>query len=99
MSWGGRENKRLAELVIEVWGTRCAKCGGQINLSLPRRHPRGLSIGHQLPRSRGGSDDISNLRPEHFQCNLKAGARLGPISTARAWDVPGMTESPGFLSE
>lgn len=88
MSWGGRKVRRLAQLVVETYGNRCAKCLGYIDLTLTHPHPRRLSVGHQLPRSRGGSDDISNLRPEHLRCNLAAGDRLGPSPTARPWDVP-----------
>lgn len=85
-TWNGRKISKLRTLVLEVYGSRCHKCKGWINLDLRYPHPRSFSIGHQLPRSLGGSDDITNLRPEHLQCNLKAGARLG--ATARPYEVP-----------
>lgn len=37
--------------------------------------PLGLTIGHVIPLSHGGSDDDANLRPEHRRCNLAAGNR------------------------
>lgn len=92
MSWSGRKISRLRQLVLDEYGARCAKCKGWIDLSLAHPHPRSLTIGHQLPRSLGGSDDLSNLRPEHRACNLKAGSRL--TSTARPLDLPAWLDPP-----
>lgn len=73
----GRRVRKTIDLLAIVYGTRCAKCGAVIDLW--RKHPDPLSpsIGHQLPRSRGGSDDLGNLRLEHLRCNEAAGNRIG----------------------
>ena len=34
------------------------------------------SADHVIPRSRGGSNRIENLKPAHLSCNLAAGGRM-----------------------
>ena len=41
--------------------------------------PMGWEIDHLLPVALGGSDDLSNLRPLHWQANRSAGGRLGGL--------------------
>lgn len=50
----------VREYLLEKWGRRCAYCGAQ---STP------LNIDHIRPRSRGGSDRISNLAVACISCN------------------------------
>lgn len=71
----------MRRLVTEAYGNRCHICTLPINLALAYPHPLSLSLDHLLPRSRGGSDDVSNLRPVHLRCNLSRGAR--PASAVR----------------
>lgn len=75
MTWNGVQSARLAPLVVQTYGAVCYLCGGGIDLAAPRRSPMGLSLDHVRPRSLGGSDEIDNLRPVHFRCNLKKGNR------------------------
>ncbi len=57
--WGGRKVAELRDLVIATYGDVCCLCG-----------ERGSNtVEHVVPRSRGGSDDIDNLRPAHKSCN------------------------------
>lgn len=63
-------------LVVQAYGHNCWLCHQPIDLDLPRHHPRALSVDHVLPRSRGGTDDLANLRPAHRRCNLQRGAKL-----------------------
>lgn len=56
----------------------CGRCGGAIDLGLSGMHPLGFTLGHVVPVSRGGGDDLDNLRPEHRRCNLAASARRDP---------------------
>ena len=81
MTWGGRRSQRLVALCLQTYGTRCWLCG----------HDGAESADHLLPRSRGGSDHIDNLRPAHFRecptcgvrCNQSRGNRLSSRSRRR----------------
>lgn len=75
MSWSGRKIKRLANEVISRYGSVCWLCTLPIDLTLPRTAPGGLSIDHVVPRSKGGSDELANLRPAHRECNLRRCAK------------------------
>lgn len=62
--------QRLTQLVVLTYGYDCHLCGKPILTS------RDLSIDHVLPRARGGSDSLENLRPAHVSCNSSKGARI-----------------------
>lgn len=79
--WNGATVRRLKPVVIDVYGIRCWLCGKGIDLALFHPHPGSFSIDHVVPRSKGGSNHISNLRPAHRRCNLRRGDR--PASTVR----------------
>ena len=82
----GDRAKKIKPLLVSMYGARCAKCAQPIDLSLHYPDPLNLSIGHQLPLSRGGTDTIDNLRPEHLQCNQQAGNRLDTDGRSHAID-------------
>jgi 5-methylcytosine-specific restriction endonuclease McrA len=71
----GRANGRLARALWIAHAGKCWRCGDPIDPTLPRSMPGGLTIGHVIPRSLGGSDHWDNLAPEHCRCNLEAGNR------------------------
>ncbi|MEZ2371046.1 HNH endonuclease [Arthrobacter sp. RCC_34] len=60
----------MTQLVIDTYGLKCHLCGGYI------MSKRSLSVDHVLPRARGGSDSLENLRPAHVSCNSSKGARI-----------------------
>ena len=79
MSWGGRKVPRLRALVVATYGRTCHLCGMYI---------RGqVSVDHIIPRSKGGTDDIANLRPAHPRCNSRRGNRdiPKPLQTTVSW--------------
>ncbi|WP_366126460.1 HNH endonuclease [uncultured Mobiluncus sp.] len=84
MSWGGRKVKDLARLAVSVYGLRCTYCKEPIDLAYSNEqlyghnHPKRLSLEHLVPRSRGGTDSIENLRPCHLGCNAARGAKRRP---------------------
>ncbi|MBS5978045.1 HNH endonuclease [Actinomyces urogenitalis] len=97
MTWGGSRVRRLRSQVITAWGTTCWLCGGEIDLSLPRREPGGFTIDHVVPRSKGGGDDVANLRPAHHHCNTSRQDRAPTAmrlrrQTAVASGWPGLTD-------
>lgn len=59
-----RATKRL---VYGKYGGKCAYCG--LNIS-----QESMSIDHFYPKSKGGSDDISNLIPSCSACNTAKGS-------------------------
>lgn len=69
--------------IIELYGTKCYICLGEIDFMAPRQAGAGgwekaLHIDHIVALSRGGSDTLDNVRPSHAQCNLKKHAN--PLS-------------------
>jgi hypothetical protein len=61
-------------------GTDCSICGQPVDLSLRRTDSfMSPSIDHVVPRSRGGTDDPSNLRLAHLLCNCRKADRLSPL--------------------
>ena len=75
---GGWRLIQAKRLVIERDGPTCRRCGGWIDLALSGLHADGLTLGHIVPASRGGSDAPENLGPEHRRCNLAASDRRDP---------------------
>lgn len=94
MSWGGRKVAALRTAVVATYGTRCVHCGEVIDLTVPSTSPMGLSVEHLRPRSQGGTDDLTNLRPSHLRCNTARQARpIGAIR--RAEGRPDWAARPG----
>jgi len=56
----------IREYLLEKWGRRCAYCGAK---DVP------MEVDHIVPRSRGGSDRISNLTLACHTCNQRKGNR------------------------
>ena len=79
--WGGNYSVAKRRRVLEVYGNICWLCHQPID-GLP-------SADHVLPRSRGGSDDIENLRPSHLRCNIARGNRMprrrAVLTTSTDW--------------
>jgi 5-methylcytosine-specific restriction endonuclease McrA len=59
---------RLRAQVIAEYGQHCWLCGTWIPLEQ-------FSIDHVIHRSNHGTDDLSNLRPAHLECNKRRGTR------------------------
>lgn len=66
--------------VLGAYGKSCHICGAEIDLDAPRLSrdglgwESGLHIDHVVPISRGGSNDIENVRPAHAKCNVEKGS-------------------------
>jgi 5-methylcytosine-specific restriction endonuclease McrA len=81
VAWGGNHSVAKRKLVLAEYGRICWLCHQPID-GLP-------SADHVIPRSRGGSDDIENLRPAHLLCNKRRGNRMPkrsqPLLPATDW--------------
>lgn len=58
-------------------GVSCSICGDDVDLSLTAPDPFRASIDHVTPRSRGGTNDPSNLALCHLWCNQVKSDREG----------------------
>jgi hypothetical protein len=61
---GKLQGYEVREYLLEKWNRKCAYCGKK---NIP------LQIEHIIPRSRGGSDRVSNLTISCHDCNKKKG--------------------------
>jgi len=67
-TWGGRYAQRLTAATLATHGTICHLC----------RTDGADTADHLQPRSKGGTDDLANLRPAHHGCNsLRGDLTLG----------------------
>lgn len=55
---------------------RCGLCGGPIDMSTQKPHPRSPTIDHILPLVHGGSHTYANVQAAHFMCNSTKGHRI-----------------------
>jgi 5-methylcytosine-specific restriction endonuclease McrA len=82
---GQATRERQKALILKRWGPVCHICWDRgitdwravIDLTLAWPHERCFTRDHVIPRSRGGTDDIGNLKPAHHGCNRDRGN--GPI--------------------
>jgi HNH endonuclease len=80
----GRTYRENRAVLLAKWnddpGTTCIRCFGTARVNDP------WEPGHALDVAQGGTDHISNLRPEHRSCNRKAGAELAAKRRKEAAD-------------
>lgn len=80
---GAATRARHRAQILARWGPYCWICvlngrglwRSRINLRLRWPHPRCFTRDHVIPRARGGTDAIENLRGAHHECNSKRGAK------------------------
>jgi len=65
-----------ADVLIERDGNSCHICNQDIDLSLARNSRFGATIDHVIPLSKGGVDELDNLKLAHWICNIKKGNRI-----------------------
>jgi hypothetical protein len=94
----GADWNRVRALVLKN-ATFCAICGGELDFTAPPRSPWSPSVDHVICISdMKGADmltqrrlalDLRNLRPVHYGCNARRGARHTPQPitrrTSRKW--------------
>ncbi len=75
----------------ERHGWRCHLCGGEVAPFYPRSVM--ASVDHLTPRSRGGTDELSNLALAHQGCNARRGNR--PLQDVTPWPYGTLSPGPG----
>jgi 5-methylcytosine-specific restriction endonuclease McrA len=61
---GDLYRREAMEYLLEKWGRKCVYCGAE---------KKPLQMDHVVPKSKGGSDRVSNLVPACEDCNQKKG--------------------------
>jgi 5-methylcytosine-specific restriction endonuclease McrA len=79
MSPASRHRKR--QQLLQMYGNYCCWCGKQMKKSE-------RTIEHLIPKSRGGSNNISNLRLACFTCNNSRGNSLLPPGISQTFQLP-----------
>lgn len=80
--WDGSPSPRfrisptLRTSIYERDGWVCQLCGDPVDPDAAPRTRGYASLDHVIPRSRGGSDEASNLRLAHMGCNADRGATV-----------------------
>lgn len=69
MSWSGRNAQELSKIVLAEFGSICHLC------LKPIETKEEYSVDHIIPRSKGGTNDLDNLRPAHRKCNYSRNNR------------------------
>jgi len=64
------------EEILKAYGSNCYLCNSEIDLDIARNSRRGATVDHVIPLSRGGSDELENLRLAHWECNNKKSNKL-----------------------
>ncbi len=68
-------------------GWACWLCGGGIDPAAPSGSPASGTLDHVVPRSRGGSNELSNLRLAHRRCNIHRGSHLPELDWPADWPL------------
>jgi len=71
--------------IAERDGWWCWLCGEAIEPDAIG--PWQATIDHLVPRSRGGSNELSNLRLAHRRCNNRRGSHLPELDWPRSWPL------------
>lgn len=70
--WSGARVTRARAYCRQLLPCACWRCG----LPIPPLPESGWVAGHVIARKDGGTDDYSNLRPEHRRCSDTSGGRV-----------------------
>ncbi|MGD9792488.1 MAG: HNH endonuclease [Acidimicrobiia bacterium] len=69
-----------AHRIGERDGWTCWLCGHRVDPDAPLSSPSRATIDHVIPRSRGGSSAVENLRLAHRSCNARRSNELPELS-------------------
>jgi 5-methylcytosine-specific restriction endonuclease McrA len=89
---GAKDRQWRIQVIKKRDGMRCWLCGERFG----KREP--VTLDHAIPKARGGTNHIHNLRLAHEKCNTERGAiesaRAVPIkaATTRCMGFPRITQ-------
>jgi hypothetical protein len=77
-------SKETRAKVLELYGSVCYSCGAIAGEPHPANGKRTvLHMGHLVPKSHGGDDSVSNLRPVCMVCNTGASNISAELPTSK----------------
>ncbi len=71
-----KNKKKLKDEHFEKYGQYTCQMCGKFCVNYPKFLPFTVTIDHIIPRSKGGSDEIQNLRIACLRCNQAKGNEL-----------------------
>ena len=87
VKWGGRPQQLLRQRVLDEEDI-CWLCRQPVDKTLSGKTSWGPSVDHRVPRSKGGTNDRSNLSLAHTGCNSRKKDKLTapqPRRRSRNW--------------
>lgn len=73
--------------IAERDGWWCWLCGGGIDPHAPVDSPVRGTVDHLVPKSRGGGNELGNLRLAHKRCNVRRGSHLPELAWPKEWPM------------
>lgn len=61
---------KLRQRIYDRDSLTCYLCDSQLDRLIETNHPKAPTIDHVIPRSKGGTDDLTNLRTCCRECNI-----------------------------
>lgn len=89
-SRGHGDGRHVLQVITERDGATCWLCKAPVNMGISaQRRPDRPTVDHKRPRSRGGTNELGNLRLAHGACNERRGDRfLGSGTSSIVYPVP-----------
>lgn len=73
-----REGSARMRTLLRLHGDTCCWCGKTCRLTVVPQHPDRATVEHVIPKSRGGSNMLPNLRVACYACNNARGDKDSP---------------------
>lgn len=68
--WGAKRRARVKRSLLRKYGPICQWCFRKIDVTVTDA-PWRWSVDHIVEWSAGGTNDIANLQPMHYRCNIE----------------------------
>lgn len=71
--------KEKRRFLFDICGGKCPECGREMSLTNHRAKNSYMTIDHIVPKSKGGTNNIQNLRALCRSCNIKRGSDMSNV--------------------